>query len=281
MKHGVSMFCTAGGLPPGELGALAEQLGFESIWLTEHTHIPAAHTPEYPDFPGGGALPNYYSRTLDPFVALTAAACATRTIKLAFGVCLIVQRSPITTAKAIASLDHLSGGRVILGVGAGWNREEMRNHGTDPRTRMALMAERVKAMKAIWTSEEEAEFHGAHVDFGPLWMEPKPLQRPHPPVLVAGMGPTVLDRVVDFGDGWMPEPSEGLLERVTELQARAQAAGRGELPVTVVTADLDEISAYEAVGVTRCVHEVAPDDAAAARGQLVDLARRLELRPQL
>lgn len=271
------MFPTLDGLPPAVFAQTAERLGFESIWFPEHTHIPVLPLDDYPDFPDGGALPRYYSKTLDPFVALSAAACATSKIRLGFGVCLIIQRSPITTAKAVASLDQISGGRVMLGVGAGWNRAEMSNHGTDPKRRMGLMAERVKAMKAIWTLAEP-EFHGKWVDFDPIWSDPKPRQRPHPPVFIAGMGPTVLDRVLDFGDGWMPEPVDGLLERVAELHERSTALGRaGEFPVTVVSADLDSLGDYETAGVTRCVHWVTADDPHAARADLSELAHRLEL----
>jgi probable F420-dependent oxidoreductase len=164
-----------------------------------------------------------YSHILDLFVALSAAATATSTLRIGSGICLVVERDPITTAKEVASLDHLSGGRFEFGVGAGWNREEMRNHGTDPRTRMRLLAERVEAMKEIWT-QEEASYHGEFVDFDRIWSWPKPLQRPHPPVLVGGMGPTVLDRVLAFGNSWFAQRGRGsgdLLERAGELGERA------------------------------------------------------------
>ena len=154
-------------------------------------------------------------------MALTAAAAATSKLRIGSGICLVIERDPITTAKEVASVDHLSGGRLEFGVGAGWNREEMQNHGTDPRVRMAIMAERVEAMKAIWT-QDEASYHGKHVDFERIWSWPKPAQRPHPPVLVGGNGPTVLDRVLSFGDAWLPNNTgEDLLARARELWARA------------------------------------------------------------
>ena len=171
---------------------------------------------------GGPELPPKYWHCYDLFVALTAAADATNRLRVGSGICLITQRDPIITANEVASIDHLSGGRVELGVGAGWNREELANHGTNPRTRMALMRERVEAMKAIW-SETKATYHGEHVNFDRIWSYPKPAQRPHPPVLVGGAGPTVLDRVLAFGDGWLPNyDEETLFTRIAELGAQAE-----------------------------------------------------------
>src|SRR5437764_1570456 len=196
MKLGLAMFPADYAIHPAELGQLTEELGFESLFLPEHTHIPASRrTP----WPGGGELPREYSHTYDPFITLAAVAQRTERLLLATGICLVVERDPITTAKEVASVDHLSGGRFLFGVGAGWNIEEMENHGTDPHTRFSLMRERIEAMKAIWTSDE-AEYHGRHVDFDPIWSWPKPVQDPHPPVLVGGNGAKVLDRVIAFGD---------------------------------------------------------------------------------
>jgi probable F420-dependent oxidoreductase len=165
MKFGIAMFPTDYAVEPATLGRLVEERGFDSLWFPEHTHIPVSRKTPYP---AGGDLPRAYSHTYDPFVALAAAAAATERLKLATGICLVIERDPITTAKEVASLDRLSGGRFLFGIGAGWNREEMENHGTDPDRRFGLMRERVEAMKAIWTNEE-AEYHGKQVDFGPIW----------------------------------------------------------------------------------------------------------------
>jgi len=217
MDFGIGYFPTHDGVGPGPLARMAEERGFASLVFAEHTHIPASRESPYPS---GGDLPPKYFHTYDLFVALTAAAAATSRLRVGSGICLVIERDPITTAKEVASVDHLSGGRFEFGVGAGWNREEMRNHGTDPRTRMRLMRERVEAMKAIWT-QDEASYHGEFVRFERIWSWPKPLQRPHPPVLVGGLGPTVLDRVLAFGDAWFPNHATGLDERVAELRSRA------------------------------------------------------------
>jgi probable F420-dependent oxidoreductase len=189
----------------------------------------------------------------DLFVALTAAVQATSSLRIGSGICLVVERDPIVTAKEVASIDHLSGGRFEFGVGAGWNREEMRNHGTDPRTRMRLMAERVEAMKAIWT-QDEASYHGEFVDFERIWSWPKPAQRPHPPVLVGGNGPTVLDRVLAYGDAWFPNyaRSGDIIERVGELRDRADRPI--EVIVIGVPADAAVLERLHEGGCRRAVH---------------------------
>jgi probable F420-dependent oxidoreductase len=218
VDFGIGYFPTHDAVSPGDLARLVEQRGHESLFFPEHTHIPASRETPYP---AGGELPRKYFHTYDLFVALTAAAAATSRLRVGSGICLVIERDPIVTAKEVASVDALSGGRMELGVGAGWNREEMRNHGTDPRVRMEVMRERVEAMKAIWT-QDEASYHGKHVDFDRIWSWPKPAQRPHPPVLVGGNGPTVLDRVLSFGDAWLPNNTgEDLLARARELWARA------------------------------------------------------------
>jgi probable F420-dependent oxidoreductase len=220
MDFGIGYFPTHDSVGPGAFARLVEEHGHESLFFAEHSHIPASRETPYP---GGAELPRKYSHTYDLFVALAAAAEATSTLRVGSGICLIVQRDPIITAKEVASIDHLSGGRFEFGVGAGWNREEMRNHGTDPRTRMRLMAERIEAMKAIWT-QDEASYRGEFVDFERIWSWPKPAQRPHPPVLVGGNGPTVLERVLAFGDAWFPnyEPGGDIVERAKELRERAE-----------------------------------------------------------
>jgi probable F420-dependent oxidoreductase len=220
MELGVGYFPTHDGLGPGPLARMVEERGQESLFFAEHTHIPASRDSPYP---GGGDLPRKYWHCYDLFVALTAAAAATSRLRVGSGVCLVIERDPIVTAKEVASLDHLSGGRLEFGVGAGWNREEMANHGTDPRRRMAILRERVEAMKAIWT-QDEATYRGDHVSFDRILSYPKPVQRPHPPVLVGGDGPTVLDRVLDFGDAWFPNWRGGgdwLFSRIEELRAKA------------------------------------------------------------
>jgi probable F420-dependent oxidoreductase len=218
VDFGIGYFPTGDAVGPGELAAFVEERGFESLVFAEHTHIPASRESPYP---AGGDLPRKYTATLDLFVALTAAAVATTRLRVGSGIALVIQRDPIITAKETASIDVLSGGRFDFGVGAGWNREEMSNHGTDPRTRMRLFAERTEAIKTIWT-EEEATFHGEFVNFDRILCEPKPLQKPHPPVLVGGLGPTVIDRVLAFGDAWFPNWTPDILDRAAELRSRAE-----------------------------------------------------------
>jgi probable F420-dependent oxidoreductase len=235
MKFGVSTFLTDEGLAPTELALALEERGFDSLFVAEHTHMPV-NVPAPPDT---DLPPRDYYRSMDPFVALAAAAAVTKRLLLGTGIALVVQRDPITLAKEAASLDHISGGRFQLGVGAGWLREEMLNHGTDPRTRLTLMRERVLAMKEIWTSDK-AEFHGRFVDFDPVFSWPKPVQRPHLPVLIGGNGPTVLDRVLEYGDGWAPNlvgtPAD-LVGQMADLQRRAAERGRAPIPVTLIGAD--------------------------------------------
>ena len=223
MEFGIGYFPTHDAMSPGAFARLIEERGHESLFFAEHTHIPASRDSEYP---GGGPLPHKYIHTYDLFVALTHAAAATSRLRVGSGICLVIERDPITTAKEVASIDHLSGGRLEFGVGAGWNREEMANHGTDPRTRMRLFKERIEAMKAIWT-QDEASYDGEFVSFERIWSWPKPAQRPHPPVLVGGLGPTVEDRALDFGDAWFPNygPPD-LLGRVEALRARARPPHR-------------------------------------------------------
>jgi probable F420-dependent oxidoreductase len=273
MDLGLVTFPTAYTIAPDRLGRLAEEREFESLFVCEHTHIPASRQTPYP---AGGELPREYSHTYDPFVALTAIAAVTERIKVGTGICLVVERDPIVTAKEVASLDRISDGRFLFGVGAGWNHEEMRNHGTDPSRRFSLLRERVEAMKAIWT-EDAAEYHGEHVDFDPLWSWPKPVQQPHPPILVGGLGEKVLDRVVAYGDQWFPIQvgrPEWLGERIVELQSRAAAAGRGTIPVTVFGAkpELRLLERLRAAGVTRALFLLPSDEPDAVERQLDELA---------
>jgi probable F420-dependent oxidoreductase len=261
MHFGIAAFVTDDGPGPAELARMVEERGFESLWFTDHTHIPVRRETRHPVH---GELPREYARTYDLFVALTAAAMVTSRLLLGTGICLVVVRDPLATAKAAATLDVVSGGRLLFGVGAGWLTEEMRNHGTDPATRFSLFRERVEAIRAIWT-QEEAAYAGTHVRFEPLWAWPKPVSRPHPPILVGGSGPGVEERVLAVGDGWMPMYSDiggidAVLRRTAVLRRRA---GR-PLDITVHggPARPGELSRIRAGGIDRCTVFVPPGDRA-------------------
>jgi probable F420-dependent oxidoreductase len=275
VKFGVAIFPTEYAISMTELAPAAEQLGFESLWVAEHSHIP---TSRQSPWPGGPELPKQYWHTMDPFVALTAAALASKTIRVATGICLLIQRDPIHTAKETASLDVVSGGRFVFGIGGGWNREEMADHGTDFKGRWKVLREKTEAIKAIWTSDP-AEYHGDTVDFGPMWAFPKPLQKPHPPVILGGSGPKILERVVRYADGWMPNRGD-VIERIPELQRMARDAGRDRIPVTYYPkADAGEIERLGEAGVDRLIWYVPPDGRDAALRKLEELAALI--RPHL
>jgi len=255
MRVGVFYFPTDYGIDIRELARAAEERGFDSLFLPEHTHIPKSRrTP----FPGGGELPKAYSHTHDPFVALSFAAAATNKILLGTGICLIPQRDPIVTAKSVASLDRLSNGRFVFGIGGGWNVDEMENHGARYETRFKLMRERILAMKALWT-QEEAAFHGAMVNFDPVWLYPKPLQRPYPPILLGGASDYTLKRVVEFCDGWLPIATPGFNPKnaVERLRQMASAAGRNfsTLSISVFAAPADKaaLAEYRDAGIQRAI----------------------------
>ena len=258
MRTGVFYFPTDYGIDPGELARALEDRGFDSLFVCEHTHIP---TSRKSSFPGGGELPKRYAHTHDPFVALSFAAAATKTLLLGTGVCLVPQRDPIITAKSIASLDRLSGGRFVFGIGGGWNVEEMENHGARYDTRFKLMRERVLAMKALWT-EEAASFHGDFVNFDPVWCYPKPLRQP--PVLLGGETDYTLKRIVEFCDGWFPRAGAGFdpAQAVARLRCVAEAAGRdpSSLSITVFRGppDAAQLQPYRDAGIERVLLEV-PD----------------------
>jgi probable F420-dependent oxidoreductase len=255
MDHGVVMFPTEYSIGPDELARALEERGFESVWFPEHTHIPASRKSPWP---GGGELPREYWSAYDPFVALMAAAGATKRLKLGTGICLVIERDPITTAKEVATLDRLSGGRVLFGIGGGWNAEEMEHHGTAWTSRWRLLRERVLAMKKIWT-EREASYHGEFVHFDKIWSDPKPIQKPHPPIIVGGDGEKTFDRVVEFGDGWMPimRPHTGPVEKIPALRERLKNAGRDpkSVPVSIFFASpkREALDALSAAGVTRAI----------------------------
>lgn len=255
MEFGVATFATDYAIAPDALAREVEARGFESLWFPEHTHIPTSRTSPWP---GGGDLPKEYWHTHDLFVALAMAAAVTTKLKLGSGICLVVERDPIVLAKEVATLDHLSNGRFLFGIGGGWNAEEMANHGTDFRRRWQLLRERIEAMKVIWR-DDAAAYHGELVRFDPIWSWPKPAQKPHPPIYLGGHGPKALHRVVRYCDGWMPIPARGgaLLQEIADLRQRAVAAGRDPraLAITLygMPPDADAVRPYAAADVTRCV----------------------------
>ena len=239
-EFGVTMFPTDYSIQPVELAQAVEERGLDSLFFPEHTHIPASRaTP----FPGGGDLPKMYWHTHDPFVALGACAAVTSSIKLGTGICLVIERDPITLAKEIASLDMISNGRFILGIGAGWNREEMENHGANYPKRWAEVREKILAMKAIW-SEEEPEFHGEFVNFDPIWSYPKPVQEGGPPVWIGANSKWVFDRLAEYGDGWMPIGGLGS-GNMEKLTAAFDKAGRSvqdlDMALFGAPSDIDQL----------------------------------------
>ncbi len=273
MQFGVTIFPTADAMAPADLGRALEERGFESLWVAEHTHIPASRRSPWP---GGADLPQMYYETLDPFVALTAAATATTTLKVATGICLVPQHDPITLAKQVASLDQVSGGRFLFGVGGGWNREEMENHGNDFATRWKLMRERLEAMKEIW-ADDPAEYHGDMVDFDPIWSQPKPVQSPHPPIHVGGASPWGPRRAARYGDGWMPINGRGSM--LDELGVLAEECAKNdrdvsEIELTLYAAprDADAVKRHEDAGVHRFVFGLPPAGADVLLPFLDDLA---------
>jgi probable F420-dependent oxidoreductase len=254
MQFGASMFFTDYSMPPGALARALEERGFESVWAPEHSHIPVSRRSPWP---GGAELPKRYYDTMDPFVSLTAAAAATTTLRLGTGVCLVNQRDPIQTAKLVASIDQVSHGRFLFGIGIGWNAEEMENHGTVFATRAKLVRERIEAMKEIWT-KSKPEYHGEFVNFDPIMAWPKPVQKPHPPVIVGGAFPQGARRALRYGNGWIPIAGRAPIEdSLRAFHQMAAEAGRdlAEVPVSTFGAnpDLDEIRRYRDLGVSRMV----------------------------
>lgn len=255
MKLGVLMFATDYAIRPDDLARACEERGFESVWFPEHTHIPTSRRSPWPI---GGDLPREYWHTHDLFVSLMAAAAATRTIKLGSGICLVIERDPIVLAKEVASVDQLSNGRLLFGIGGGWNAEEMEHHGTPFQRRWKVLRERIEAMKVIW-AEEAAEYHGEFVNFAPIWSYPKPLQKPHPPILLGTLSTQGLQRVVRYCDGWIPaavQPQE-IAAAMRTLNALAEQAGRNprEIPVSIFGVSGDEgiLRQYQELEVERAV----------------------------
>ena len=269
MHFGASMFFTDYSMAPAALAQALEERGFESVWAAEHSHIPLSRrTP----FSGGGDLPKRYYDAMDPFVVLTAAAMATKTLNVGTGVCLVNQRDPIQTAKLVASIDQVSGGRFLFGIGNGWNQDEMENHGTVFATRHKLVRERIEAMKAIWT-QSKAEYHGEFVNFDPMMAWPKPVQKPHPPILVGGAFPYAARRAVRYGDGWFPlagRPGQAgdIFDVVPKFREMLKEAGRDPVscPVSLSSAsdDLDTLKRYRDLGVVRVNVSLAAATAAEA-----------------
>ncbi|HEV8457116.1 MAG TPA: LLM class F420-dependent oxidoreductase [Methylomirabilota bacterium] len=254
MKYGVYQFSTDYAIRIDDLARETEARGFESLFVPEHTHIPVSRSSPWP---GGPNLPKEYWHTLDPFVTLTAAAAVTTRLKVGTGICLVIERDPITLAKEVASLDHFSGGRVLFGIGGGWNAEEMEHHGTDFGSRWKVLRERIAAMKEIWT-KDEAEYHGKFVNFDKIWSFPKPVQKPHPPILMGGSGPHARQRAADFDGHWMPIVGrDSIDEGIADLRQRAEKAGRDPATVTVslfgARPDEGKLAAWRDLGIHRAL----------------------------
>ncbi len=257
LKIGAVMFFTTYSMPPAELGQALEERGFESLWVPEHTHIPSSRTTPYP---AGGPLIRPYYDIMDPFLALTAAAAATRTLRLGTGIALVAQRDPIVTAKMVSTLDQLSAGRFLFGVGNGWNQDEIQNHGIAFADRHRVARERIEAMKAIWT-QEEPEYHGDFVNFDRMQQWPKPRQQPHPPIIVGGAFPYAARRAIRYGDGWIPRADrlerEGVGVLVERFRGMAAEAGRdpASLPITIfrVPEAIDRLRYCAEIGIDRVV----------------------------
>ncbi len=260
MDIGLCIFSTEYAIRIDDLAREAESRGFESLFVPEHTHIPTSRRSPF----AGGELPEEYKHTHDPFVALAYAAAVTRRLKIGTGICLVIERDTITTAKSVASLDLLSNGRFLFGIGGGWNAEEMENHGTDFKTRFPRLREQILAMKQMWT-KDVAEFHGQHVNFDPIWCWPKPAQKPHPPVLWGGEGTPTLKRVAEIGDGWFPRArnAERLFAGLEELKGLVAKAGRDmkQISVSVFGAPGDRavLDRYRAAGITRAILRLPPE----------------------
>ncbi len=264
MKIGITMFCTDEAMNPAELAREAEQRGFESFYIPEHTHIPSCRRTPAPT--GDPELPREYRRTLDPFVTLAAAATVTSRIKIGTGICLVAQRDPIVTAKEVASLDLLSGGRFIFGIGFGWNREEIASHGTDFRRRREIARERILAMQKLW-SEDEAAFAGEFVNFEASWAWPKPVQKPWPRILIGGAaGPKMFAHIAEYADGWIPIGGGGISKVLPDLRRAMEEKGRDPATLEIIpfgtVPDPGKFEYYQSLGISEVVLRIpsAPKD---------------------
>jgi probable F420-dependent oxidoreductase len=261
VKFGLVMFATEYAVKVTDFARMAEDRGYESVILGEHSHVPCDRRTPYPQ--GGVELPREFMHMEDPLICLSAMAAVTERLLLATGTCLITMRDPIMLAKEVATLDQISDGRVLFGIGTGWNKEELRNHGTDFDSLQQVFRERLAALKLLWT-EREAEFHGRFVDFDPVWLWPKPVQKPWPPILLGGAGPSIVKKVVALADGWLASGRHingaALAAKIADLQRAAADAGRARIPVTMqqATPTIEALREYKAMGVDRCILRVPP-----------------------
>ena len=285
MHFGASMFFTDYSMTPQALAKALEERGFESVWAPEHSHIPLSRKSP---FIMGGELPKRYYDVMDPFVTLTAAAMATTNLKVGTGICLVNQRDPIQTAKSVASIDLMSEGRFLFGIGNGWNQDEMENHGTNFKTRHKLVRERVEAMKEIWT-QSKPEYHGEFVNFDPMMTWPKPVQKPHPPILIGGAFPYSARRAIRYGDGWMPQLTEKMqtpfAEQIPAFRQMAEEAGRDPETLSISVwgrqPNMEEIEGYETLGVERVctsLESAKEDEILPVLDRWVPLIERLKTR---
>lgn len=282
MRIGISIFPTDRTIQPVELARAVEDLGFESLWFPEHSHIPASRRSPWGGVEGAPPLPEHYWRTHEQFVAFGAIAAVTSTLRLGTGITLVAQRDPIWLAKQVASLDVISGGRVLFGVGYGWNKEEMAHHGTVYTERRAMLRENVLAMKALWT-QDEASFEGEYVSLEPSWAWPKPIQQPHPPVIMGGgAGPKTIAHIVEFCDGWMPIAGRhDVVAKISEVREAATAAGRDpdtiEFGVFNAPKDPAELERLAEAGVARAVLPMPQTDRDVVLAKLKDRAELIEM----
>ena len=271
MKLGIYLVLNDTSVPIATLAPAIEERGFDSIWVPEHSHIPTTGSTPYP---GRGPVTRDFARTLDPFAVLAAAAAVTEKLLLGTGICLLIQRDTIHTAKTVATIDHMSGGRVLFGVGGGWNKPEMENHGTAYATRFKRLEEQLDALTRIWT-EDEPEFHGEHVDFDPIWCWPKPARKPRPPIYIGGETEHTLKRIVRHGDGWLPRVREpdAVLKGIARLRVLAREAGRDPATIGVSAFGLpareEALAPFRDAGCERAILAVAP-------GSADDMLRRLD-----